>query len=80
MRHWLTTRQLKNELDEAGALMSRAEAQRSDGDLAGCGEESALAQPLVDRAEQFLYTGRFYYGRAGLYRAQGRLKEAIRAI
>src|ERR1035441_1563847 len=70
-------KQLKNEQDEAGALMSRAEAQRSDGDLQGAEKSLLIAQPLVLRTNSFYNTGRFYYGRAGLYRAQGRLKESI---
>lgn len=70
-------KQLKYEQDEAGALMSRAEAQRSDGDLRGAAKSLQIAQPLVVRTNNFYNTGRFYYCQAGLYRAQGRLKESI---
>jgi CHAT domain-containing protein len=68
---------LNDELDEAGALISLAEAQRSDGDLQAAAKSLQLAEPLVDRAKNFYTLGRFYYGRAGLYRAQGKLNDAI---
>lgn len=67
----------KNELGEAGALISLAEAQRSDGDLHAAAHSLQLAEPLVLQAKNFYTIGRFYYGQAGLYRAQGKLKEAI---
>jgi CHAT domain-containing protein/ATP/maltotriose-dependent transcriptional regulator MalT len=70
-------KQLKDETDEAGALMGRAEAQTSDGDLQGAEKSLQMAQPLVVRTKSFYNTGRFYYCEAGLYRAQGRLKESI---
>ena len=68
---------IKNELGEAGALISLAEAQRSDGDLRAAAESLHLAEPLADHMKNFYTLGRFYYGRAGLYRAQGRLNDAI---
>jgi CHAT domain-containing protein len=70
-------KQRKDETDEAGALMSRAEAQTSDGDLQGAEKSLQIAKPLVVRTNNFYNTGRFYYCEAGLYRAQGRLKESI---
>jgi CHAT domain-containing protein/tetratricopeptide (TPR) repeat protein len=70
-------KQQKDETDEAGALMSLAEAQTSDGDLQGAEKSLQVAQPLVVRTNSFYNTGRFYYCEAGLYRAQGRLKESI---
>lgn len=68
----------KDEIDEAGALISLAEAQRSDGDLQGAAKNLQLAEPTVNRVKNFYTLGRLYYGRAGLYRAQGKLKDAIR--
>lgn len=70
-------KKLNNELGEASALISLAEVQRSDGDLTAAAKSLQLAGPLVDRAKNFYTLGRFYYGRAGLYRAQGRLNDAI---
>jgi tetratricopeptide (TPR) repeat protein len=70
-------KKLNNELGEASALISLAEAQRSDGDVTAAAKSLQLAEPLVDRAKNFYTLGRFYYGRAGLYRAQGRLNDAI---
>jgi CHAT domain-containing protein len=67
---------LKNELGEAGALISLAEAQRSDGNLEEAAKSLERAEPLVMRANNFYTIGRLYYGQAGLYRAQGRLDEA----
>ncbi len=69
-------RRLKDELGEAGALISLSEAQRSDGNLEGAAKSLQLAEPLVMRANNFYTIGRLYYGQAGLYRAQGRLEEA----
>ncbi len=68
---------IKDEADEAGALISRAEAERSDGDLQAAEKSMRLAEPLVMRAKNFYITGTFYYNRARLYRTQGRLKESI---
>jgi CHAT domain-containing protein/tetratricopeptide (TPR) repeat protein len=70
-------RKLKDDLGEAGALVSLAESQRSYGDLAGAAKSLQLAEPLVHRVNNFYTLGRFLYGRAGLYRAQGRLNDAI---
>jgi tetratricopeptide (TPR) repeat protein len=67
----------KNELGEASALISLAEAQRSAGDLQTAANSLQLAEPLVLRANNFYTTGRLYYGQAGLLRKQGRFKEAI---
>jgi CHAT domain-containing protein len=67
----------KNELGEAGALISLAEAQRSNGDLPAAGYSLQLAEPLVMHAKNFYTIGRLYYGQAGLYQAQGKLPEAI---
>jgi tetratricopeptide (TPR) repeat protein len=71
-------KKLKDELGVASALISLAEAQRSNGDLTDAATNLQIAEPLVDRANNFYTLGRFYYGRAGLYRAQGRLNDAIR--
>jgi CHAT domain-containing protein len=68
----------KDEIDEAGALISLAEAQRSDGDLQSAAKSLQSAEPLVSHVKNFYTLGRFYYGRAGLYRAQGKLDDAIR--
>ena len=70
-------KKIKDDLGEAGALVSLAEAQRSDGDLTAAAKSLQLAEPLVLRVKNFYTLGRFYYGRAGLYRAQGRLNDAI---
>jgi tetratricopeptide (TPR) repeat protein len=73
--HYL--KQIKDETDEAGALISLAEAQRSEGDLQAAEKSLQLAQPLVMQTNNFYNTGRFYYGLAGLYGAQGQLKKSI---
>jgi tetratricopeptide (TPR) repeat protein len=70
-------RNTKNDLGEASALISLAEVQRSDGDLAAAAKSLQLAEPLANRLKNFYTLGRFYYGRAGLYRAQGKLNDAI---
>jgi CHAT domain-containing protein len=71
-------RKLKDELGEAGSLISLAEAQRSNSDLTGAAKSLQLAEPLVHRVNNFYTLGRFYYGQAGLYRAQGKLNDAIK--
>jgi CHAT domain-containing protein len=68
---------LKDELGQASALISLAEAQRSNGDLQDAANSLREAEPLVNRGKNFYTLGRFYYGKAGLYRAQGKLNEAI---
>jgi len=70
-------KQIKDEPDQGAALISRSEAQRSDGDLQAAEKSLQLARPLVLRAKQFYLTGTFYYNQARLYRSQGRLKESI---
>ena len=70
-------RRLKDEGNEAGALISLAEGQRSGGDLQAAANSLRLAEPMVMRAKNFYTTGRLYYGQASLLRKQGRLKEAI---
>ena len=70
-------KRLKDELNEAGALISLAEGQRSGGDLQAAANSLRLAEPLVVRAKNFYTTGRLYYGQAGLLRKQGQFKEAI---
>ena len=67
----------KDELNEAGALISLAEAQRSGGDLQAASNSLRTAEPLVIRANNFYTTGRLYYGQAGLLRKEGRFKDAI---
>ena len=66
-----------NDLGEASALISLAEAQRSDDDLSAAANSLRMAEPLVHRLNNFYTLGRFYYGLAGLYRAQGRISDAI---
>jgi tetratricopeptide (TPR) repeat protein len=68
---------LKDEVDEANALISLAEGQRSGGDLQAAADSLRLAEPLVMRSNNFYTIGRLYYGQAGLLRKQGRFKEAI---
>jgi CHAT domain-containing protein len=68
---------LNDDLGEASALISLAEAQRSNGDLSLASGSLQLAEPLVMRAKNFYTFGRFYYVRAGLYRAQGRFDDAV---
>jgi CHAT domain-containing protein/tetratricopeptide (TPR) repeat protein len=70
-------RQQKNELGEASALISLAEAERSDGDLPAAAQSLQLAEPLVLHTNDFYTTGRLYYSKAGLLRKEGRFKEAI---
>jgi CHAT domain-containing protein/tetratricopeptide (TPR) repeat protein len=70
-------KRVNDELGEANALISLAEAQRSDGDLGAAAHSLQLAEPLVLRANNFFMTGRLYYGKAGLLRKEGRFKEAI---
>ncbi len=70
-------REIKDEPDQAAALISRAEAERSDGDLRAAEKSLQLARPLVMGSKNFYITGTFYYNQARLYRSQGRLKESI---
>jgi CHAT domain-containing protein/tetratricopeptide (TPR) repeat protein len=63
--------------DEAVALVSLAEAQRSDGDLRAASHSLELAEPLVLQSNNLYLTGMFYYGKAGLLRRESRFKEAI---
>jgi tetratricopeptide (TPR) repeat protein len=70
-------KRLKDELNEANALISLSEGQRSGGDLQTAANSLRLAEPLVMRAKNFYTTGRLYYGQAALLRKQGRFKEAV---
>ena len=70
-------KRLKDEVNEAGALISLAGAQRSGGDLQAATNSLRLAEPLVMRVKNFYTTGRLYYGQAGLLKDQGRFNEAI---
>jgi CHAT domain-containing protein len=70
-------KRLKDELNEANALISLSEGQRSGGDLQTAADSLRLAEPLVMRAKNFYTTGRLYYGQAALLRKQGRFKEAV---
>jgi CHAT domain-containing protein len=67
----------KDDWDEGNALITLAEAQRSDGDLHAAFTSLARAEPLVKRIHNFYMTGRLYYGQANLLKAQGQLKSAI---
>jgi CHAT domain-containing protein len=67
----------KDEWDEGNALITLAEAQRSDGNLHAASTSLARAEPLVKRTHNFYMTGRLYYGQANLLKAQGQLKSAI---
>jgi tetratricopeptide (TPR) repeat protein len=67
----------KDDWDEGNALITLAEAQRSDGDLHGASSSLARAEPLVKRIHNFYMTGRLYYGQANFLKAQGQLKSAI---
>jgi CHAT domain-containing protein/tetratricopeptide (TPR) repeat protein len=67
----------KNFAGEADALISLAEAERSEGDPHSATTSLAQAEPLVKQAGDFYLTGRFYYGQANLYKQEGRLQDAI---
>src|ERR1700722_8353771 len=67
----------KDDWDEGNALITLAEAQRSDGDLRAASSSLVRAEPLVKRIHNFYMTGRLYYGQANLLKAQGQLKSAI---
>jgi CHAT domain-containing protein len=69
--------QTKDDWGEGDALITLAEAQRSDGDLHAASSSLARAEPLVKRIHNFYMTGRLYYGQANLAKAQGQLKSAI---
>jgi len=66
-----------DDLDEANALLSLSEAERSDGDLQGAVNSLQLAKPLAEKTKDFYTIGRLRYGQAGLYRREGKLREAI---
>jgi CHAT domain-containing protein len=67
----------KNYWGQASALISLAEAQRSDGDIHAATISLARAEPLVKRTQNFYMNGRLYYGQANLHKQEGRLKDAI---
>jgi CHAT domain-containing protein/tetratricopeptide (TPR) repeat protein len=67
----------KNIAGEADALISLAEAERSDGDSHSATTSLAKAEPMVKQTGDFYLTGRFYYGQANLYKQEGRLQDAI---
>jgi CHAT domain-containing protein len=68
---------LKDELGQASALLTLAEAESSDGDLQAAAHSLELAKPLVNLVRNFYVTGRLYYGQASLLRKKGQFKEAI---
>lgn len=70
-------KKLKDQLGEASALLGLAELQCFDGDLQAAALNLSLAEPLVKRTKNFYTTGRLYYGKARLYRAQGKPQDAI---
>jgi CHAT domain-containing protein len=67
----------KDDWDEGNALITLAEAQRSDGDLQAASRSLARAEPLVKRIHNFYMTGRLYYGQANLLKALGQFRSAI---
>jgi CHAT domain-containing protein/uncharacterized protein HemY len=67
----------KDDWGQANALITLAEAQRSDGDVHAAAISLARAEPLVARNQNFYMTGRLDYGRANLLKAEGRFKDAI---
>jgi len=69
--------QINDEWDQANALMSLAEAQRSDGDILTAALNLVRAEPLVKRSHNYYMTGRYFYGQANQRKAEGRFKEAI---
>ena len=66
-----------DEADEANALLSLGEAERSDGDLKAATISIQLAAPLIEQSKDFYTIGRLHYGQAGLYRQNGKFSEAI---
>jgi CHAT domain-containing protein len=69
--------QTKDELGQASALITLAEAQRSNGDVQAGAVSLARAEPLIQRAQNFYTTGRFHYGLANQRKKEGRFKDAI---
>ena len=63
--------------DQGNALITLAEAQRSDGDVHAAAISLARAEPLVARIQNFYMTGRLYYGQANLLKTEGKFKSAI---
>ncbi len=70
-------RRIKDENCLANGLISLAEAERHEQNLSGAEEALRKAKPLVDRDASFYLLGRYLYGRAGLERAKGRLRESV---
>ena len=69
--------QTNDDEDQGNALISLAEAQRSDGDVHAAAISLARAEPLVTHSQNFYMTGRLYYGRANLLKTEGQFKSAI---
>jgi CHAT domain-containing protein len=69
--------QTKDDWNQGNALITLAEAQRSDGDVHAAAISLARAEPLVTRIQNFYMTGRLYYGRANLLKTEGQFKNAI---
>ena len=67
----------KDDWGQGNALITLAEAQRSDGDIRGAAVSLARAEPVVARIQNFYMTGRLDYGRANLLKAEGKFKDAI---
>jgi CHAT domain-containing protein/uncharacterized protein HemY len=67
----------KDDWNQGVALITLAEAQRSDGDVHAAAISLARAEPLVTRMQNFYMTGRLYYARANLLKTEGQFKNAI---
>jgi CHAT domain-containing protein/Tfp pilus assembly protein PilF len=67
----------KDDWDEANALITLAEAQRSSGDVKAAAISLGRAEPLVNRMHNFYMTGRLHYGQANLLKAEGEFEKAV---
>lgn len=70
-------RRRKDELGEAGALLSLAEVQRSSGSLQAAAGNLKRAEPLIEHSSDAYTAARFHYGLANQHKAEGRLRDAI---
>jgi CHAT domain-containing protein len=66
----------QDDLDRTGALISLAEALRSDGQLNEAGEALKAAEVLCAKSTDVYMIGRLHYGLAGVSRAKGDLRTA----
>lgn len=67
----------KDERSSANALMGLSEAYRKTGNFAAAAKALDSAEPLVKKLGDLYSTGRLYYSKAGLARANGHLAEAV---